>query len=69
VKIFALSVMALGVVMSLAGLSAMNAASSDMSRFLEDAAPDHTRWIMLGGVAVFAAGVAMLVAAFRKRGD
>jgi uncharacterized protein DUF3185 len=69
VKIFALSVMALGVLVSLVGLSAMNAASSDMSRFLQDAAPDHTRWIMLGGVAVFAAGVAMLVVAIRKRGD
>jgi len=69
VKIFALSVMALGILVSLVGLSAMSAASSDVSRFLEDAAPDHTRWIMLGGVAVFAAGVAMLVAAIRKRGD
>ena len=69
VKIFALSVMALGVLVSLVGLSAMNAASADVSRFLVDAAPDRTRWIMLGGVAVFAAGVAMLVAAIRKRRD
>jgi hypothetical protein len=69
VKIVALSVMALGFVVSLVGLSAMNAASSDVSRFLQDAEPDRTGWIMLGGVAVFTAGVAMLALAFRKRGD
>jgi len=69
VKIFALSVMALGILVSLIGLSAMNSASADVSRFLEDAAADNTRWIMLGGVAVLAAGIAMLVVAFRNRGD
>ena len=69
VKIFALSVMALGILVSLVGLSAMNSASADVSRFLEDAAVDNTRWIMLGGVAVLAAGIAMLVVAFRNRGD
>ena len=68
-KIFALSVMALGIVVGLVGLSAMSAASSDVSRFLQDAPPDHTPWIMLGGVAVFGAGVLMLAAAFRKRGE
>jgi len=47
----------------------MNSASADVSRFLEDAAADNTRWIMLGGVAVLAAGIAMLVVAFRNRGD
>ncbi|HET7403845.1 MAG TPA: DUF3185 family protein, partial [Usitatibacter sp.] len=68
-KIFSLSVMALGIVVSLVGLNAMSAAGADVSRFLQDAPPDDTRWIMLGGVAIFATGVVMLAAAFRKRGE
>jgi Protein of unknown function (DUF3185) len=68
-KATAFSLIAAGIFLGLLGLSAMSAASSDASRFLESAAPDRTHWILLGGIVVFCAGIAALFPAFRKRGD
>jgi branched-subunit amino acid permease len=68
-KTAAFSLIAGGIVLALLGLSAMSAASSDVSSFIEGASPDHTVWILLGGVALLCAGIGALFPAFRKRAE
>jgi hypothetical protein len=55
-----------GATLALAGLLAMSAASSDFSRFLGEAPPNRTPWVMLLGVALFAAGVVASWRTFRR---
>ena len=43
------------------GVSAMNSASSDLSRFLTGAPTDRAVWMLVGGIVMLVAGLAGLM--------
>ena len=66
-KVVAIALLVGGAMLALAGLLAMNAASSDFSRFVGEAPPNRTPWVMLIGIALIATGVFASWRAFRPR--
>ncbi len=60
-RIISLALLAGGVLLLVFGVNAMNSASSDLSRLFTGAPPDRTIWMVVGGAAATAAGVAGLL--------
>ncbi|MEO8156404.1 MAG: DUF3185 family protein [Betaproteobacteria bacterium] len=65
-KAAALALIAAGIVLAFYGVNAMNSASSSLSRFFTGAPTDRAIWLLLGGVALLVAGLAILLPGFRK---
>jgi hypothetical protein len=66
-KVVAIALLVGGAMLALAGLLAMNAASSDFSRFVGEAPLNRTPWVMLIGIALIATGIFASWRAFRPR--
>lgn len=60
-RIVALALLAGGVLLLVFGVNAMNSASSDLSRLFTGSPSDRTIWMMVGGTAAAAAGLAGLL--------
>ena len=65
-KAISLELLAGGILLLIFGVSAMNSASSDISRFFTGAPTDRATWMLVGGIAMVVAGLAGLLPAFRK---
>jgi len=65
-KAAALALLAAGIVLTVYGVNAMNSASSSLSRFFTGAPTDRAIWMLLGGIAMLVAGLALLLPGFRK---
>lgn len=65
-KAAALALLAAGIVLTIYGVNAVNSASSSFSRFFTGAPTDRAIWMLLGGVAMLVAGLALLLPGFRK---
>ena len=63
----ALALLSGGVVLLVFGVDAMNSPGSDISRFFTGAPTDRATWMLVGGIAMIAAGLAALLPALRKR--
>lgn len=63
----ALALLAAGVVLLVFGVDAMNSPGSDISRFFTGAPTDRATWMLVGGIAMIVAGLAVLLPAWRKR--
>lgn len=60
-RMIAIALLAAGVLLLVFGVNAMNSASSDLSRLFTGAPSDRTIWMMVGGAAAAAAGLAGLL--------
>lgn len=56
-KLIALAILALGIVLLIYGVSALDSFSSDVSRFFTGSPTDKTIWLMIGGVAAIVVGL------------
>ena len=56
-KNIALSILALGIVLVIYGVSALDSFSSDVSRFFTGSPTDKSIWLMIGGVAAIVVGL------------
>ncbi len=56
-KLIALPILALGVVLVIFGVSALDSFSSDVSRFFTGSPTDKSIWLMIGGVAAIVVGL------------
>lgn len=65
-KIVALALFAGGILLTIFGVSAMNSASSDLSRFFTGAPTDRAIWMLVGGIVMLVAGLAGLLSVSRK---
>ena len=55
-KLIALAILALGIVLMIYGVSALDSFSSDVSRFFTGSPTDKSIWLMIGGVAAIVVG-------------
>lgn len=60
-KTISLAILAGGIVLLIFGIDAYNSAGSDVSRLFTGSPTDKTMWLLVGGVAVTALGLAGLV--------
>ena len=60
-KLIALVILALGIVLVIYGVSALDSFSSDMSRFFTGSPTDKTIWLMIGGVVAIVVGLFSLL--------
>ena len=60
-RMIALALLAGGVLLLVFGVSAMNSASSDISRLVTGAPTDRAIWMLVGGIAAAVAGLAGLL--------
>lgn len=67
IKAAALALLAGGIVLTIFGVNAVNSANSDISRFFTGAPTDRAMWMLIGGIAMLAAGLAGLFSASRGR--
>ena len=58
-KIVSLALLAVGVVLLVLGISAMDSFGSDVSRFFTGSPTDKAVWMLLGGIAVTVLGVGL----------
>lgn len=56
-KNIALAILALGIVLVIYGVSALDSFSSDVSRFFTGSPTDKSIWLMIGGVAAIVVGL------------
>jgi uncharacterized membrane protein YidH (DUF202 family) len=56
-KLIALAILAVGVVLLIYGISALDSFSSDISRFFTGSPTNKTIWLMIGGVAAIVVGL------------
>ena len=56
-----------GIVLTIHGVNAMNSASCSLSRFFTGAPTDRAMWMLLGGIAMLVAGLAVMLPGFRKK--
>lgn len=59
-KLISLAVLAVGVVLVIYGISALDSFSSDVSRFFTGSPTDKTMWLLIGGVVAVIIGSAGL---------
>ena len=59
-KLISLVVLAIGVVLVIYGVSALDSFSSDVSRFFTGSPTDKTMWLMIGGIVAVIIGSAGL---------
>lgn len=55
-----------GILLVVFGVTALNSASSDISRFFHGAPTDRSIWMVVGGSVMLVAGLAGLLRSFRK---
>ena len=67
IKALAAALLAGGILLTIFGVSAMNSASSDMSRFFTGAPTDRAIWMLTGGIVMLVAGLAGLLSDLRKK--
>ncbi|MGQ0523646.1 MAG: DUF3185 family protein [Betaproteobacteria bacterium] len=60
-KSISLALLATGIVLVIFGVSAMNSASSDISRFFTGAPTDKAMWLLIGGIVATIVGVVGLL--------
>lgn len=56
-KLIALAILALGIVLMIYGVSALDSFSSDVSRFFTGSPTDKSIWLMIGGVVAIVVGL------------
>ena len=56
-KLISLAILALGIVLVIYGVSALDSFSSDVSRFFTGSPTDKSIWLMIGGVAAIVVGL------------
>ena len=67
IKALAAALLAGGILLTIFGVSAMNSASSDLSRFFTGAPTDRAIWMLVGGIVMLVAGLAGLLSDLRKK--
>ena len=67
IKALAAALLAGGILLTIFGVSAMNSASSDLSRFFTGAPTDRAIWMLTGGIVMLVAGLAGLLSDLRKK--
>ena len=60
-KAISLELLAGGILLLIFGVSAMNSASSDISRFFTGAPTDKAMWLLIGGIVATVIGVVGLL--------
>ena len=61
IKAVSLALLAGGILLVIFGATAMNSASSDISRFYTGAPTDRAIWMLVGGIVMLVAGLAGLM--------
>ncbi|MBP8120871.1 MAG: DUF3185 family protein [Burkholderiales bacterium] len=61
IKAVSLALLAGGILLVIFGATAMNSASSDISRFFTGAPTDRAIWMLVGGIVMLVAGLAGLM--------
>ena len=61
IKAVSLALLAGGILLVTFGATAMNSASSDISRFFTGAPTDRAIWMLVGGIVMLVAGLAGLM--------
>jgi len=61
IKAVSLALLAGGILLVIFGATAMNSASSDISRFFTGAPTDRAIWMLVGGIVMLVAGLAGLL--------
>ncbi len=59
-QMIALALLAAGVLLLIFGINAMNSTSSEISRLFTGAPTDRAIWMLVGGIAAAAVGLALL---------
>ena len=67
IKAAALALLAGGILLTIFGVSAMNSASSDLSRFFTGAPTDRAVWMLVGGIVMLVAGLAGLMSDLKNK--
>ena len=67
IKAAALALLAGGILLTIFGVSAMNSASSDLSRFFTGAPTDRAVWMLVGGIVMLVAGLAGLMSDLKRK--
>ena len=67
IKAAALALLAGGILLTIFGVSAMNSASSDLSRFFTGAPTDRAVWMLVGGIVMLVAGLAGLMSDLKSK--
>ena len=67
IKVAALALLAGGILLTIFGVSAMNSASSDLSRFFTGAPTDRAVWMLVGGIVMLVAGLAGLMSDLKSK--
>ena len=67
IKAAALALLAGGILLTIFGVSAMNSASSDLSRFFTGAPTDRAIWMLVGGIVMLVAGLAGLMSDLKSK--
>jgi Protein of unknown function (DUF3185) len=56
-----LAILAAGILLTIFGITAMNSASSDLSRFFTGAPTDKAMWLLIGGIVASVVGLVGLL--------
>ena len=67
IKAAALALLAGGILLTIFGVTAMNSASSDLSRFFTGAPTDRAIWMLVGGIVMLVAGLAGLMSDLKSK--
>ena len=67
IKAAALALLAGGILLTIFGVTAMNSASSDLSRFFTGAPTDRAVWMLVGGIVMLVAGLAGLMSDLKSK--
>ena len=67
-KAISLAILAGGILVTIFGISAVDSAGSDISRFFTGAPTDRAMWMLVGGVAASVIGLAGLLLPGSKAG-
>ena len=67
IKAAALALLAGGILLTIFGVTAMNSASSDLSRFFTGAPTDRAVWLLVGGIVMLVAGLAGLMSDLKSK--
>ena len=67
IKGAALALLAGGILLTIFGVTEMNSASSDLSRFFTGAPTDRAVWMLVGGIVMLVAGLAGLMSDLKSK--
>ena len=66
IRAVALALLAGGLLLTILGVQAMNAPSSELTRFFTGAPTDRALWMLVGGVVMLVGGLGALASGIRK---